>query len=97
MYEFGVLNFKSISDFSATEITRELKPIIIFQGEQFEFSEKHMRLKNLFYDFFHNTHLEEANIVEMKRVIVFTSLDDNTVQFRQYEVPQITEPHVQKG
>lgn len=49
MYEFGVLNFKSISDFSATEITRELKPIILFQGEQFEFSERHMRMKNLFY------------------------------------------------
>lgn len=33
----------------------------------------------------------------MKRLIVFTVLDDTTIQFRQYEVPQITEPHVQKG
>lgn len=48
-------------------------------------------------DFFHITDLEEANIVEMKRVIVITSTDDSTVQFRQYEVPQIAEPQVLKN
>ena len=36
--------------------------------------------------------LEEINIVEMKRVLVFTSINDNDIQVRQYEIPQITEP-----
>lgn len=49
LFEFGVTNYKSLEDFATAEISRDLKPIILFQGEQFEFSEKHMRLKNLFY------------------------------------------------
>ena len=47
MFEFGILEFKSMDQFKAFEATRELSPILLFQGEQFEFSEKHRRLKNL--------------------------------------------------
>lgn len=43
-------------------------------------------------DFFYLTNLEEINIVEMKRVLVFSAIDDTTIQFRQYEVPSISEP-----
>lgn len=47
----------------------------------------------IFYiEFFHMNNLEEINIVEMKRVLVFTSINDNDIQVRQYEIPQITEP-----
>ena len=49
LFEFGVENFKSLQEFKVTEVSRDLKPIILFQGEQFEFSEKHMRLKNLLF------------------------------------------------
>eukprot|EP00347_Sterkiella_histriomuscorum_P009779 403339927 len=97
MFEFGVSNFKSMEEFAVKEVSRELKPILIFQGEQFEFSEKHQRAKNLFYELFHMNTLEEANIVEMKRALVFTSTDDTTIQVRQYEIPQITEPQVMKS
>lgn len=79
MFEFGVENFKSMEEFAVNEVSRELKPIILFQGEHFEFSEKHQRIKNLLYELFHMNVLEEANIVEMKRVLVFNSLDDSTI------------------
>ena len=40
MFEFGIENFKGTALFKATEhITSELKPILLFQGEQFEVSE----------------------------------------------------------
>ena len=37
-------------------------------------------------DFLNVREYEEANIVELKRVIVFTSVDDKTILFRQYEL-----------
>ena len=48
MFEFGVSNYKPITAFVAQEITQHLKPLLVFQGEQFEFSEKHRQLKNFF-------------------------------------------------
>ena len=53
MFEFGIVNYKGTGEFKATEhISADLKPILIFQGEQFEVSEKHKRIKNLLIDFF---------------------------------------------
>jgi hypothetical protein len=48
MFEFGINNFKSMEYYKSLEVNRDIKPILVFQGEQFEFSEKHRRLKNLF-------------------------------------------------
>ena len=58
------------------EIDNQVKPILIFQGEQFEFSDKHNRFKNFMVDFLKSTEYEEANIAEMKRVICITALND---------------------
>lgn len=54
----------------------------MFQGEQFEFSPKHQRFKNYLIDFMNVQEYEEANIVELKRVIIFTSIDDKNILFR---------------
>jgi hypothetical protein len=53
-----------------------------------------MRLKNLLYEYFHITNLEEANIAEMKRVLVFTSIDDQKIEVRHYEIPLVAESDV---
>lgn len=68
------------------EVDNQVKPILIFQGEQFEFSDKHNRFKNYMIDMFKSTDYEEANIAEMKRVICITSLNDTQISFRQYEI-----------
>ena len=47
MFEFGVTNFKSMETFKGSEITSDMKPVLIFQGEEFDVSDKHRRLKNL--------------------------------------------------
>jgi hypothetical protein len=49
IFEFGVIGFKSIESFNIQEVSRDMKPLLLFQGEQFEFSDKHMRLKNLLF------------------------------------------------
>ena len=91
LFEVGIENYKSIVDFAVSEIPRELKPVILFQGEHFEFSEKHQRVKSIFYELFRQRDLKEATITELKRVLVFTSVDEHTVQVRHYEVPTIAE------
>lgn len=49
----GVENYRGCDQFKAAEhITRDLKPILIFQGEPFDNSDKHQRLKNTLIDFF---------------------------------------------
>jgi len=53
MIEFGVENYKGCDQFKAPEhISRDLKPILLFQGEPFENSDKHKRIRNLLLDFF---------------------------------------------
>lgn len=48
MFELGVQNYKSTNEFDVPKhITADLKPILIFQGEHFETSERHKRLKSL--------------------------------------------------
>ncbi|TNV77302.1 hypothetical protein FGO68_gene14700 [Halteria grandinella] len=99
LFEFGVEEYKSIQDFSAKqEVPRDLKPVLIFQGEFFEFSERHQRLKSLLYELFHQRDLKEINITEMKRVLVFTATEENTVQVRHYEVSgKLSEAGIQLG
>ena len=73
MFELAVTDFKPTDAFEAPKhINSDLKPILIFQGEPFETNDKFRRLKSLFIDLFHNQSLKEANIQELKRVMVFT-------------------------
>ena len=77
LFEFGVSDYQPIRSFKALEVDNQVKPILIFQGEQFEFSDKHNRFKNYMIDLLKSTDYEEANIAEMKRVICISSLNDN--------------------
>ena len=48
MFELGVVDFKGTDQFEAPKhINSDMKPILIFQGEHFESSDKHKRLKSL--------------------------------------------------
>ena len=86
LFEFGVSDYMGASLFKSQEINLMTKPILIFQGEQFDFSIKHRRFKNLLIDLFSITEYEEANIAELKRVIVFTSISEAHITFKQFEV-----------
>ena len=45
-----------------------------------------MRFKNYLIDFFKLTDYDEANISELKRVMVFTSTNETHITFKQFEV-----------
>jgi len=86
MFEFGVSNYQAIKTFNVKEVDNELKPVLVFQGEQFEFSEKHTRFKNWCVDFFKFSDYEEVNIAELKRVLVFTSTNNTKIEMRHFEM-----------
>jgi ribosome production factor 2 len=96
MFELGIVDFRSTAEFEAPKyIDTDMKPILIFQGEQFESSDKHKRMKSLLIDFFHQRHLKEANIQELKRVMIFTSRGENDpIEFRHLECDNINESTV---
>jgi len=72
--------------------------VLLFQGEPFEVSEKHLRLKNYFIDFFKLTDISECNIVEMRRAIIFTCASEtDPIVFQHVECEQVAEPLVHKN
>lgn len=98
MFEFGVSNFQSISSFAGSNDTDTyMRPSLIFQGEHWNLSDKMMRLKNYFIDFFGPKRLDEVNIVEIKKFMVFTATTDKVIEVKTYECKQITEILVQKN
>lgn len=56
-----------------------------------------MRLKNYFLDFFGPKKLDEANIVEIKKFMVFTATTENAIEVKTFEAKQISEALVLAG
>lgn len=53
MFEFGVSDYRSLSaNASNTDTDHFLRPNLVFQGEHWNLSDKMMRLRNYFIDFF---------------------------------------------
>jgi ribosome production factor 2 len=86
MFEFGCSNFQPIKNFKALDVDNQTKPLMVFQGEQFEFSEKHSRFKNFLLDLFRISDYDEINIAEFKRVMVVTAVSESKIEFRHYEL-----------
>lgn len=99
MFEMGVENYKGCDKYAAAEhITQNLKPILIFQGEPFDNSDKHKRLKNLLIDFFRIQDMQEANIAELQRVIVFTCRGEaEPIEMNHLECGAVSETLVKKN
>lgn len=97
MFEFTVENYRGVTNFKAADFTHDLKPILVFQGDVFDVSDKHKRIKNLFIDFFRISDLSEVNIVELKRVLVFTCRGETApIEVRHMEASDINENTVAK-
>jgi ribosome production factor 2 len=63
----------------------------------FDVSDKHKRIKNLFTDFFKISELTEVNILELKRIMVFTCKGENApIEVRHLEASDINETTVAK-
>lgn len=89
MFEFEISDLLSIDETKSSKQSElETKPFLIFQGEQFEINEVFVRLKNMMIDYFNVRDLKEANLLEMRRMVVFTAVSDTTLYLRHYESEQ---------
>lgn len=50
----------------------------------------------MFLDFFKYSDYEEANIAELKRVMIFTAMTETKIEVRHYEMKSINETDVKK-
>lgn len=88
MVEFGV------DDFIAAKTLRfedGLRPILLFQGDQWEVNTSLSKVRNLLLDYVTTGILEQVSIPLLTRVIVFSALDEKTIKCSQYEVNRISE------
>jgi ribosome production factor 2 len=88
-FEFEVTNYIPIEYFSKDiQISSQMKPVIIFQGEIFETEYSYDRLKNFFVDYFKQIDIETTTISDLRRIIIIScnSGTDKIIKIRNYQV-----------
>ena len=74
LLEVGIDSVKTMVEFKETcHIEIGQQPILIFQGDPFDLSERHIKFKNMMIDFFRIKHLKSTNILATQRIIAFTA------------------------
>lgn len=86
MVEFGVDNYKAIQDLPA-RVSLGMKPILIFGGEPFETDFEHIRIKNLFNDFFLGPKPANVSVKGIEHVIMFVAANGK-IYMRPYLIEQ---------
>ena len=68
------------------------QPLLFFQGDPFDVSEKHIKFKNMMLDFFRIKHLQSMNILAAQRIITFTAKTvEGQIVMKQFEAGTINE------
>lgn len=87
MIEFGVSNFTPSASFPNVKSTPGSKPLVLFNGEDFESKSSTRHLKSLLLDIFRGPNdLKAINLSGVDRAVVFTLEGDSRVRFRHYAI-----------
>uniref|UniRef100_A0A915IW22 Ribosome production factor 2 homolog n=1 Tax=Romanomermis culicivorax TaxID=13658 RepID=A0A915IW22_ROMCU len=85
IFEFGIENFKSLTDFKGVTAPLSVKPCLTFTGDAFHMDETMKKLKNLFIDFFRCESPENIRLQGLEYLISFTALPDR-ILMRSYKI-----------
>ncbi|KAK0181293.1 hypothetical protein PV327_003586 [Microctonus hyperodae] len=85
MVEFGVENYKSLSEFKIDKIASGLKPMLIFNGELFENNHQYQRIQNLLVDMFQREPAANIRLQGLEHALSFTAFE-NKIHLRSYKV-----------
>lgn len=85
MIEVGIENYKGVSEFQGVKAHVGHKPMMLFQGNEFDFSIDHINFKNLMIDFFRGEVMEKISAEGLDNLLVFTSIE-NKILFRSYGI-----------
>jgi len=89
MIEFGVENFKSLSEFDGEKIPVATKPCLLFSGSLFETHDEMKRVKNLLADFFRGPRVPKVRLQGLEHALQFTAAEKDgkkVVHVRSYKM-----------
>eukprot|EP01096_Ripella_sp_DP13-Kostka_P003539 TRINITY_DN15301_c0_g1_i1.p1 TRINITY_DN15301_c0_g1~~TRINITY_DN15301_c0_g1_i1.p1 ORF type:complete len:317 (+),score=156.08 TRINITY_DN15301_c0_g1_i1:15-965(+) len=87
LLEFGIENYKPISDFKDVVQTKTgNKPCFIIRGNEFETSETHKKFSNMIVDFFRGRVVDNLSLSGLDHVICLTTGPQGVVYFRHYKI-----------
>jgi len=95
MLELGITSFKRMAEFpNKVNFPRGAKPVMIFQGERFEYADEFIKMRNLLSDLFRVQDIENMDISQAKKIMVFTLTGEKTLQLRCFtsNLPSSFEP-----
>lgn len=85
MFELGIEDFKSLSDFSNAKISSGTKPCMVFCGTAFEDENEFIRLKNLLIDFFRGVEATDIRLQGFEHALLFTAFEGK-IFLRSYRI-----------
>lgn len=85
MYEFGIDEFTSLSDFPGDKKSFGAKPMMIFLGSQWELDATYQKLQNLFLDLFRGFKPDKISLQGIDHVIT-CAVHDSKIYIRTYFV-----------
>ncbi|KJE93457.1 brix domain-containing protein 1 [Capsaspora owczarzaki ATCC 30864] len=86
MIEFGVQDFKSLSDFKNEKSVQGSKPCLFFAGDGFEQLPELKHVKNLLADFFRGPVVDKIALAGLDHVITFVALSDKSILLNHHRI-----------
>lgn len=86
MFELGIKEFKSMSEFENEKIGTCVKPCLVFNGPKWNQTEEMRRLKSMFIDTFQRETVNAIRLQGIEHVLSFTITEDNQILLRSYKV-----------
>lgn len=90
MVEFGVRNFKAMSDFGCEKIPVGTKPCLLFSGSLFDTHDEIKRIKNLLVDFFRGPRVPKIRLQGLEHALQFTAVEKDdgkkVIYLRSYKI-----------
>lgn len=86
MYEFGVDNFHGLDSFRGFKKNVGAKPMMVFQGEQWDADSTYIKIQSLLLDLFRADKTDKISLKGLDHVISATVTDEGRVLLRAYGV-----------
>ena len=83
MIEFGVDSNHSLKEFSSAKKGIGSKPILVFNGDQWQNNNLFLNIQNLFIDFFRGDKTDKISLKGLDHVLSFSCADDK-IYMRSY-------------
>ncbi|CAH0552452.1 unnamed protein product [Brassicogethes aeneus] len=86
MIELYVESFEGLREFAASKISLGTKPVLIFNGLQWEQTDKMRHLKSIFIDFFHRETVDAVRLQGIEHTISLNATSEGKILLRSYKV-----------